>query len=95
MSSEDKGSRPTGPWILVVVLLAPAVVLPLLVGIYDRTEPTLFDFPFYFWFQFALIILATFLTSLAFAVSQRADRASRVARGLPPTPGGDDKGEER
>ncbi len=87
MSSSDGRSGLSGPWILVLVLLAPAVVLPLLVSSYAKTEPTLFDFPFYFWFQFALIIIATILTSLAFAVSSRADRRSREARGLPAQPG--------
>ena len=39
-------------WTLVVVLLAPAVVLPLLVGVYARTDPELWGFPFFYWFQF-------------------------------------------
>ena len=42
-------------WTLITLLLAPAVVIPLLVPLYDRTDPELFGFPFFFWFQLALI----------------------------------------
>jgi uncharacterized membrane protein YhdT len=66
-------------WAVVLVLLAPAVVLPLLVGVYDRTDPELFGFPFYYWFQFALIPLAAVLTTTAFVLTRGehppADRA--------------------
>ena len=51
-----------GTWIGICVLLAPAVVLPLLVPLYDKEDPTLFGFPFYFWFQLALIPFAVVLT---------------------------------
>lgn len=77
-------SRPTpstrGTWILIGILLAPAVILPLLIPLYDRTDPTLFGFPFYFWFQFALIPVAAVLTVSAFVLSQRADRTDRARR---------------
>ena len=63
-------------WTLIVVLLAPAVVLPLLVGIYDRTDPELWGFPFYYWFQFALIPVAAILTTLAYRLSQVDEKAS-------------------
>ena len=45
----------TARWTLIVVLLAPAVALPLAVPLYDSEDPTLFGFPFFFWFQMALI----------------------------------------
>ena len=48
MTSRSRSIR-----LLILLLLAPAVVLPLLVGLYDRVEPTLGAFPFYFWFQMA------------------------------------------
>jgi hypothetical protein len=88
MSSERKRPGLTAPWVVVLVLLAPAVVLPLLPGIYAKEDPTLWSFPFYFWFQFALIVLSTVLTSAAYLIASRADRRDRVARGLPPVAGG-------
>ena len=51
-----------GRWILIYLLLAPAVILPLWVPLYDREDPVLAGFPFFFWFQFALIIVAVALT---------------------------------
>ncbi len=67
-------------WILVYALLLPAVVVPLLVPLYDRADPTLFGFPFYYWFQFALIIGAAVLTLTAYVVSTKADERDRAAR---------------
>ena len=61
-------------WTLVVVLLVPAVVLPLLVGIYDKQDPELWGFPFYYWFQFALIPLAAVLTTLAYRLTLADER---------------------
>jgi len=57
-------------WTLVLVLLTPAVVLPLLVGIYARTDPELFGFPFFFWFQFALIPVSAVLTTAAYQLTR-------------------------
>ena len=71
-----------------MVLLVPAIVLPLLVGIYNRTNPELWGFPFYYWFQFALILLAVALTLPAYFLALGADRADRVRHGLPPEPAG-------
>jgi hypothetical protein len=61
-------------WTLICVLLAPAVVLPLLVGIYDRNDPELWGFPFYYWFQFALIPVAAVLTTIAYRLSKAGEK---------------------
>jgi hypothetical protein len=53
-------------WTIALVLLVPAVVLPLLVPIYNRHDPELWGFPFYYWFQFLLIVVASVLTVTAF-----------------------------
>jgi hypothetical protein len=69
-----------GTWIGICVLLAPAVVLPLLVWLYDKEDPTLFGFPFYFWVQLALIPVAVLLTVIAYYLAKGADRRDRAAR---------------
>lgn len=69
-----------GTWITIVVLLLPAVVVPLLVPLYDSTDPTLLGFPFYFWFQLALIPAAVVLTVIAYYLAKGADRRDREAR---------------
>jgi len=66
--------------LLILLLLAPAVVLPLLVGLYDRVVPTLFDFPFFFWFQMLLIVLCCLVTGIAYFLAEHADRLDRRTR---------------
>ena len=61
-----------------MVLLAPAVVLPLVVPLYDSVDPKLNGWPFYFWFQMALILMSGVLTVAAFAVSLRAARRDQA-----------------
>ncbi|SRR6478735_4198135 len=79
--SRPPASPSRGLWILIVVLLAPAVLLPLWVPLYNRTDPELNGWPFFYWFQMALIPVATLLTVIAFALSRIADRRDREARG--------------
>jgi hypothetical protein len=75
MSQDSPARRPSpGLWALIIVILLPAVVLPLWVPLYDKTDPTLFGFPFFFWFQFALILLSAVLTSAAYGLALLADR---------------------
>jgi Protein of unknown function (DUF3311) len=76
-----KSSSPSrGTWIGICVLLAPAVILPLAVPLYAEEDPTLFGFPFYFWFQLALIPAAVVLTTIAYYLAKGADRRDRAAR---------------
>ena len=70
-----------GTWILIGALLSPAIVLPLLVPLFDSTEPTLLGFPFYYWFQLAMIPAAVVLTVIAYYLAKGADRRDREARG--------------
>ena len=76
--STDPRSR--GTWTVICLLLAPAVVLPLLVPLFDSTDPTLFGFPFYYWFQMAMIPTAVVLTVIAYYLAKSSDRRDRAAR---------------
>ena len=80
VSGRPEGGSSRGTWALIVLLLAPAVVVPLLVPLYDSEDPTLFGFPFYYWFQMALIPAAVVLTGLAYSLAKRADHRDREAR---------------
>jgi hypothetical protein len=73
-------------WLLVGALLLPAIVLPLWVPLYDRSGPELNGWPFFFWFQMAMIVVAVALTAAAYAVARRVDRLDRAAHGLRPEP---------
>ena len=69
--------RSTGLWVLIGVILVPAVVIPLWVPLYDKADPTLWGFPFFYWFQFAMILMAAALTVIAYLISQIAERRRR------------------
>jgi len=71
------GGRTAGSWEVVAVLLAVAIVVPLLVFLYDSESPTLFGFPFYYWFQFLMIPVVSALTYVAFRISAAATRRER------------------
>jgi hypothetical protein len=73
-SSAPARRRFTPLWGLILVVLLPAVVLPLWVPLYDKTDPTLWGFPFFYWFQFAMILMSAVLTLIAFGLSTVADR---------------------
>jgi hypothetical protein len=80
MSQEPTASphrRSTGLWVVIVIVLIPPVVVPLWVPIYDKTDPTLWGFPFFYWFQFLLILCSAALTIVAYLLSLVADRKDR------------------
>ena len=80
-------TRRTRPaWTVVAILLAIGIVVPLMVFLYDTAEPTLWGFPFYYWFQFAMIPVVSLMTYAAFQISLRATQKDRPAFGLPPEP---------
>lgn len=79
-SAQSSGnSRPI--WIAVAALLLIGIVVPLLVGLYDQETPTLFGFPFYYWFQFMLIPIVSGLTFIAFKLSEVGTARDRKRRG--------------
>lgn len=78
MSDARPPSRRT--WIGICLLLLPAMVVPLLVPLYDSVDQTLGGWPFYFWFQMAMIPAAVVLTVIAYYLAKGADRKDRAWR---------------
>ena len=77
-----------GAWSAVALLLGIGIVVPLLVFLYDSPTPTLWGFPFYYWFQFLMIPIVSGLTFAAFKISQVATRRDRERLGMPAEAGG-------
>ena len=48
-----------------VILFIP-FFLAIWVPLYNRIEPSVFGIPFFYWFQFVLIIVAAIVTALAY-----------------------------
>jgi ABC-type transport system involved in cytochrome c biogenesis permease component len=74
MDDDNRRQAPTGVWIAIGVLLLIPVVLPLLVGTYAKETPTFAGVPFYFWWQFALILVSAVCTLIAYVVVIRLER---------------------
>jgi hypothetical protein len=88
-SRSDTSSSTRPIWLVVCILLAVGIVLPLWVTTFDTEDPSLWGFPFFYWYQFLLIPVVSALTYLAFRLSLRATARERAARGLPPHAGND------
>jgi hypothetical protein len=56
----------TGLMVLAGVLLVIPLVALLWVGSYDRIEPRLAGFPFFFWYQFVWVFLCSAMTYSAY-----------------------------
>ena len=66
------------------VLLAVAIVVPLMVPIYAKDTPALAGFPFFYWFQFVMIPVVSILTYAAFRLVARRRPTGRVPATRPP-----------
>ncbi len=51
-------------------LIAVPTVLALLVPFYNRTDPTLFGLPFFYWFQLACILLMIVVVALVYLLTK-------------------------
>jgi hypothetical protein len=67
---------PTTAMVTVGILLAIPVLALLIVPIYARRGPELWGFPFFYWYQFAWVFLASAFTATAHAVILRYRRSS-------------------
>ncbi len=83
--STDPRARDIGParsdrspwnWLLLV-----AVVVPLLVPFYNRVEPTLFGWPFFYWVQLLFVPLGVLTTVVAYRATRRRPAERAAARG--------------
>ncbi|OYY02182.1 MAG: hypothetical protein B7Y73_09510 [Acidocella sp. 35-58-6] len=53
-------------WLLVVIFL-----LALPVPFFNQASPTLFGFPFFYWYQMAVILVSAVLTFIVFIVEDK------------------------
>jgi Protein of unknown function (DUF3311) len=58
-------------------LLATPLVLLVYPGMYARSTPELFGFPFFYWYQFAVVIATALLTGVVYWLTRnRTDEGS-------------------
>ena len=58
----DPRWRLTPTKFIVAGLLLIGIIVPLLVSTYDRIEPRLFGFPFFYWYQLAWVPISVLIT---------------------------------
>jgi Protein of unknown function (DUF3311) len=56
------------PWNWLLLL---PIVLPLITVIYNRDDPHLLGFPFFFWFQLLFTLLAAAVSGIVFVMTRR------------------------
>jgi uncharacterized integral membrane protein len=56
------------PWNWLLLL---PILLPLITVIYNRDNPHLLGFPFFFWFQLLFTLLAAAVTGIVFVMTKR------------------------
>lgn len=66
-----------GLLVVAGILLAVPIVALLWVGSYDRVEPKLGAFPFFFWYQFVWVFLCSGFTWTAYKLVQAARKGNR------------------
>ena len=70
----------TGLLVAAGVLLALPIIALMWVGSYNRVEPRLAGFPFFFWYQFLWVFLCSAMTWTAYKLVLAARRGGQDAR---------------
>jgi uncharacterized membrane protein len=82
----SQGAPPTGvaphrsdrsPWNWLLVV---PIVVPLLVPLYNKVEPTLFGWPAFYWLQLAFVALGVLTTSIVYRMTRRSPAEQQAAR---------------
>jgi hypothetical protein len=60
-------------WYWARILLIIPFVAVLWVPFYNRTEPTLWGFPFFYWYQLLWVILGAAIIGLVYFIEHRAE----------------------
>ncbi len=55
--------RRNAPWLLLLLLPYAGLLFP---GLYARASPALFGFPFFYWYQFAWVLLASIIMAAVY-----------------------------
>jgi hypothetical protein len=70
-----RSDRSPWNWLLLV-----PIVVPLLVPLYNQVEPTLWDWPRFYWLQLAFVPLGVATTALVYRMTRRSPEERRAAQ---------------
>jgi hypothetical protein len=71
----QRSDRSPWNWLLLV-----PIVVPLIVPLYNATDPTLFGWPRFYWLQLVFVALGVATTSLVYRMTRRSSAERRAAR---------------
>jgi hypothetical protein len=72
-----RGPARPGPYVVSGILLAIGIVMPLIVPLYAREDPKLFEIPFFYWYQMLWVFIDAFLLWIVYGIVTREDRRRR------------------
>lgn len=72
-----RGPARPGPYIITGILLAIAIVVPLLVPTYSFDEPRVAGMPFFYWYQMMWIPITSALVGVSYRLISKEDRRRR------------------
>ncbi|SHF97531.1 DUF3311 domain-containing protein [Geodermatophilus nigrescens] len=70
-----RSDRSPWNWLLLV-----PIVVPLLVPLFNRVEPTLFGWPFFYWVQLLFVALGVLTTVVVYRATRRSPAEQAAAR---------------
>ena len=82
MSESDlptRGPARVGPYLGAGILIAIAIIVPLIVPLYAFAKPALWGIPFFYWYQLAWVFIAAGLLAIAYVIMRKEDRRRRDA----------------
>ena len=79
----------TGTWIVIAIVLAAALIGTLWVPFYNHLTPTLWGFPFFYWYQLLWVPIVAILSAIAYLLTRWAQRSSTAVGGAAGAPAPD------
>jgi hypothetical protein len=70
-----RSDRSPWNWLLLV-----PIIVPLLVPLYNATDPTLFGWPRFYWLQLVFVALGVATTALVYRMTRRSSTERRAAQ---------------
>ncbi|WP_136610321.1 DUF3311 domain-containing protein [Sinomonas albida] len=67
------------PYVIAGILLAAAIVLPLMPSLYSFDQPRWGGMPFFYWYQLLWVPISAVLSSIAYWLTVTEDRRRRAA----------------
>src|SRR4051812_37673964 len=71
----QRSDRSPWNWLLLV-----PIVVPLLVPLYNATDPTIFGWPRFYWLQLVFVALGVATTALVYRMTRRSSTERRAAQ---------------